>query len=187
MANMLITPEYRELNAKLHDRNPGYGAGYASSTWYPHISQFAKLLNASSILDYGCGKGQLGKSLSAWVVKGYDPAIPGRDDAPEPADLVVCTDVLEHIEPECLDAVMDDLKRLTIKGIFLTVALHPASKFLEDGRNAHLIQQKSEWWLPKIQARWDMRFFQAQVKDFVVFGLPLAVDFVKPNMKAVAA
>ncbi len=101
---------------------------------------------------------------------GYDPAIEGLDDEPEPADLVVCGDVLEHIEPECLDAVLDDLKRCTVKAIFLTVATRPAKKTLSDGRNAHLIQQPAEWWLPKIMQRWELQAFHATVGEFAVFA-----------------
>jgi hypothetical protein len=77
-------------------------------------------------------------------------------------------DVLEHIEPDCLDDVLDDLKRVT-KGIgFFTVACGPAAKVLPDGRNAHLIQEPPEWWLPKLLERFDLYTFQRMPGGFAV-------------------
>jgi hypothetical protein len=32
----------------------------------------------------------------------------------------------------------------------------PAGKTLPDGRNAHLIQKPSSWWLPKLSAHFDV-------------------------------
>jgi 2-polyprenyl-3-methyl-5-hydroxy-6-metoxy-1,4-benzoquinol methylase len=68
------------------------------------------------------------------------------DAAPEPHDIVACTDVLEHIEPDCLDDVLKDIRRCTKKVAFLLIATRPAIKVLADGRNAHLIQQPYTWW-----------------------------------------
>jgi hypothetical protein len=112
------------------------------------------------VLDYGCGKGTLAASISDYEVWEYDPAIEGKDEIPPPRDLVVCTDVLEHIEPDCLDAVLDDIKRCTVKLALLTIACRPAKKLLEDGRNAHLIQEGYRWWLPKIWQRFDLVQFR---------------------------
>jgi hypothetical protein len=112
-------------------------------------------MKTTDVLDYGCGKQTL-KALLPYVV-GYDPCIPGLDDPPSPADLVVCTDVLEHIEPTCLAAVLDDLQRVTGSALFATIATGPAKKFLADGRNAHLIQKPIEWWLPKFWYRFDLQ------------------------------
>jgi hypothetical protein len=33
---------------------------------------------------------------------------------------------------------------------FFTIATGPARKTLVDGRNAHLIQKPTSWWLPKL-------------------------------------
>ena len=63
---------------------------------------------------------------------------------------IACVDVLEHIEPKLIDAVLQDLARVTkVKGYF-TVAMYPARRVLKDGRNAHLIVEKAGWWLNKI-------------------------------------
>lgn len=44
--------------------------------------------------------------------------------------------MLEHIEPEFLDDVVDDLSVLTKHLCFLTVHVGEAKKVLSDGRNA---------------------------------------------------
>ena len=69
---------------------------------------------------------------------------------------MVCTDVLEHIEPGCLDAVLDDLQRVTRGLILLTVATRPAKKTLPDGSNTHKIVENQHFWLPRLLARFDL-------------------------------
>lgn len=168
-----ISEAYREQNRQLHETNSSYGDGLSSSYWFPLIEGIAKQLDAAAVLDYGCGKGALARQVPSLLVIGYDPAIPGLDQTPEPTDLVVCNDVLEHIEPECLDAVLDELQRLAIKGVFLSVNMMPAAKKLPDGRNAHLIQESADWWLPKLMSRWSLQMFHMHKKggDFGVFML----------------
>jgi len=74
--------------------------------------------------------------------------------------MTVCCDVLEHIEPEFLDDVLDHLMELTDLILFCTINTGPAGKTLEDGRNAHLIQQPMEWWLPKLWERFAIQTYQ---------------------------
>ena len=82
-----------------------------------------------------------------FAITNYDPFLPGFDREPEPHDLVVCSDVLEHIEPECVGDVLRHLHTLTKKTLFIDVACRPAKKVLADGRNAHLIQWEPDKWL----------------------------------------
>ena len=167
----LISPEYRAMNRKMHEDRAAYGAGVATSHWYPMIAHLAQKMKAVSILDYGAGKGKFAEAYPHLMIDQYDPAIPGKDERPEPCDFLVCLDVLEHIEPELLDNVLDDIQHLAKRAVFLTVATRPAHKTLPDGRNAHLIQAKAEWWIPKLMARWEMRNFGAQDGEFNFFGL----------------
>lgn len=74
--------------------------------------------------------------------------------------MVTCIDVLEHIEPDYLQDVFDHLQDLTEVILFATVHTGPAGKTLPDGRNAHLIQQPMEWWLPHFMERWDIQTVQ---------------------------
>src|SRR6187402_3606554 len=132
----LISEDYRRLNQQLHADRADYGA--SGQKWANTVRELAKSLPATTILDYGAGKRTLERALG-FGISNYDPAVAEISAPPEPADLVVCTDVLEHIEPERIDALLDDLRRLTIRAVFLSVATRPAKKTLADGRNAHLI------------------------------------------------
>ncbi len=151
---MLISPEYASLNEQLHHSNPLYGT--SGKQWAQKVADLARQVGAPHILDYGCGKQTLAAALPDFKVVGYDPAVPGLDSPPAPADLVVCTDVLEHVEPQFIDEVLDDLCRVTSKVAFVTVATRPAVKTLADGRNAHLTVQPLAWWKSSFECRFDI-------------------------------
>lgn len=161
-----ISDEYIELNRELHERNTGYGC--SGQAYAQHVDEIAEQIGTKTILDYGCGKQTLSSALPQYRVIGYDPCLEGLDDPPEPCDLVVCTDVLEHIEPDYLDNVLDDLKRVTRGVGFFTIATIPAKKFLRDGRNAHLIVEEMDWWLPKIMERFKVSMIQNFGRSFLV-------------------
>jgi hypothetical protein len=71
-------------------------------------------------MDYGCGKGTLGAKLP-FPIWEYDPAIPGKDGVPRPADLVVCLNVLEWVEKDMLDNVLGDIVRCARKCVFAVI------------------------------------------------------------------
>lgn len=162
---MLITEEYRKLNAQLHETNPHYGVSGAK--WADHIKALSNKLKTRDILDYGCGKRTLQAALGC-AIQNYDPCIQEYSATPKPALIVVCGDVLEHIEPDNLDEVLDDLKRVVRHVGFFVINTVPAKKFLADGRNAHLIQEKWEWWKPKIESRFQVWGVEEHGKDVVV-------------------
>lgn len=162
---LLITSAYQDLNAKLHEERPDYGT--SGQKWAPVVQMLMQEYGCASVLDYGCGKQTLQRALG-FPIHQYDPCLPEFCAAPEPADLVVCTDVLEHIEPECIDSVLDDLKRLTGKAAFFTVATGPAKKSLPDGRNAHILQRPAKWWLPMLWERWELMGFRDMGGEFMV-------------------
>lgn len=154
----LISPEYAKLNREMHMQKPDYGAH--GNRWTDQVKMLVNQYQPKVILDYGCGKQTLTEALKLQNIVNYDPGMPGLDDPPKPADLVVCTDVLEHIEPECIDAVLNHLQSLTYKALFVVVATRPAVKQLPDGRNAHLIQEAAEWWLERLQERMSLKSFE---------------------------
>jgi 2-polyprenyl-3-methyl-5-hydroxy-6-metoxy-1,4-benzoquinol methylase len=136
------------------------------------VSQLIDSTGAKSLLDYGCGRMC---NLAKHIEPGhdvdyiaYDPGVPEFSQEAEPADLVCCIDVLEHIEPDCLDNVLSDLRRCVKGHGFFTIHTGPAVKLLSDGRNAHLIQQPPSWWLPKLMQRWTLLQFQANKHGFWV-------------------
>jgi hypothetical protein len=154
---VLITEGYRAEQAALHAKG-NYGTAALQ-----HGKAVAALISASgarSVLDYGCGSKrsllQAIKLPDDVVYEGYDPAIPEYSATPCPAELVCCIDVLEHIEPTLLDNVLDHLGELCDPLGYFTIHSGPAQKVLTDGRNAHLTQQGPEWWLPRLEQRFEI-------------------------------
>lgn len=167
---MLISSEYKRLQTEFHDATPAYGI--SSRKYVDTILGLAKSIDTQDILDYGCGKACLQKGIP-FPIQNYDPGMPEYDRRPHAADVVVCTDVLEHIEIDCLKEVLDDLQSLTKKALFVNVACRPAKKSLPDGRNAHLIQQPPDWWLSWLLPRFSLQAFQAESGAFTALLMPL--------------
>ncbi len=165
---MKITAEYRELNRELHSK--GF-YGISGGNWAKVVRSICDTIQSRDVLDYGCGQRTLETGLG-FPIRNYDPCIEGLDAPPAPADLVVCTDVLEHIEHDCLDEVLDDLRRVTRKFGFFVIATRPALKTLPDGRNAHLIQEGEAWWLPKIAARFEIQKIDRAEGEFLLMVAP---------------
>lgn len=174
---MLISEAYRVQQEKLHE-NENYGV--ASVQYAPIVSEICNTLLVQHLLDYGAGKCRLFQNLKVdhkMKLQAYDPGVQKLATPPVPAEMVACIDVLEHVEPECLDDVLDDLVGLTEAVAFLTIHTGPAVKVLPDGRNAHLTQQPIEWWLPKIWERFDIH--TVQVTNAVHFHV---IAYAKPQL-----
>ncbi len=157
-----ISEKYRSLNAELHARSEHYGS--TGANYVDYIADICKELKTTDVLDYGCGKGYLNCHLP-FEIQQYDPAILKHAAEPTPAEVVACIDVLEHIEPEYLSNVLDHLAALTKQRIFATVHVGPAKKTLEDGRNAHLIQQPPEFWLIQFMERFEIIQYNRMIAD----------------------
>jgi hypothetical protein len=145
----LISDEYKELNERLHRENAGYGGG--GDRRKKEVLDLINQYQPQEILDYGSGKGALAASLSEYRWHEYDPCIPGKDELPKPADMVVCSDVLEHVESEYLETVFDHLRSLSKRLVFCVIGLRPSNKCLPDGRNAHITLLEEETWVEKFQ------------------------------------
>ena len=164
---MLLTEGYRQEQEALHAKG-NYGT--ASLKYGEVVSELVEMSGAATMLDYGCGSMRnLAKVLNCEVMyQGYDPGVKEYANEPDAADFVACIDVLEHIEPECLDAVIDHLASKCKHLAFVTIHTGPAAKVLSDGRNAHLIQETEAWWLPKLLAKFRLLKFQARNGGFEV-------------------
>ena len=170
-----ISAEYRALQQELH-KNPDYGT--ASISYAPLVKDLMEAAKIKSLSDYGAGKKnlllalhKLGKSDFEYLP--YDPAFPEYGPA-RPADLVCCIDVLEHIEPDYVAAVLEDLRTITRRLGLYSIATGPAEKVLADGRNAHLIQQPTSWWLPKLCEHFELHQLQRAANGFWVVVYPKA-------------
>lgn len=163
----MITEAYKEQNRQLHAQDEAFGISGAK--WFDSVEQICRLHKTRNVLDYGCGKGTLVERLrrNGYDAHGFDPAVEMFSERPRPADVVTCTDVMEHIEPEYLETVLEDLKGLTRKACMMVVSTRPAHKNLPDGRNAHLIVEQPEWWLPRIMVHFRLAQFQAAEAGFI--------------------
>lgn len=181
---MKITEQYRKQQMLLHSMTD---YGVAAKVYAPMVSRLIDELGVTELLDYGSGRGTLAAYLKAdhkVKLQFYDPAIPDYAADPVPMQMCVCIDVLEHVEPECLVDVLDDLKRVTQTVGFFTISTRLAEKFLADGRNAHLILESPEWWWEKIVSRFEIQLFQ-RLRDegcfFLVYAKPDASRILIPG------
>lgn len=150
----LLSPAYRALMVRAHKEMDWAGSGHKQAE---AVAQFAEEIGAKSILDYGSGQGLLAKALAEAdpprKVANYDPGLPATAGLPKLAHLVVCSDVLEHVEPGKLGNVMAHLHSLAVTGAYFVIATRECGRKLPDGRPAHLIVESPEWWLAKIEAQ----------------------------------
>jgi len=171
-----ISENYVAEQKRLH-RNPKYGI--ASLQFAPLVKGLLRAGNCSSLSDYGAGKCKLWEAVAPAApgveYRPYDPAFPGYGP-PRPGDLVTCIDVLEHIEPNRLDAVLDELRSITCRLGLFTVHTGPAKKVLSDGRNAHLTQQPPQWWRERFESRFDVLHLKPIRKGFFVVVAPKGAD-----------
>lgn len=154
----MISATYIELNRQLHQTKRTYGC--SGHFHKDKVIELVNVLGTHDVLDYGCGKGTLGNAMP-FDIREYDPAVDNKEAPPDPADIVVCTDVLEHIEPDQLDAVLEHLVQLTKRAGFFTIATRKAKKKLADGRNAHLIVESPAWWRERLEGRFTIASFKA--------------------------
>lgn len=145
---MRMTPQYRRLNAQAHEQMADYGRN--GSRWSLAVRELLAASGSSTVLDYGCGKGALAAALPGVPVAEYDPAVAGKDGDPEPADLVVCTDVLEHVEPDCLEPVLAHLDALARRALLVNVTLVTGRRRLPDGSPAHRLVRDAAWWQERL-------------------------------------
>ncbi|MEZ5907490.1 MAG: hypothetical protein R3D31_01695 [Hyphomicrobiaceae bacterium] len=127
--------------------------GTSSVKYVRYLRPWIRLLAPRSILDYGCGQSLFIDMLNlgpAVALHRYDPAIPAFATLPpEPADLLVNIDVLEHIPEVSLDPVLNEM-RTAARNAILVIDTVPAKHTLPDGRNAHVNVKSPEWWRQKL-------------------------------------
>jgi cyclopropane fatty-acyl-phospholipid synthase-like methyltransferase len=146
----MISSEYKKILQREH-RRASFGK---RAKIPPHLFEFIVDHNPQTILDFGCGKGKLVETLKDRfpdkIITGYDPANPEFDHPIDNKvyDLIYSSDVLEHVEPVFIDQTLAYLSTKS-KYIYHLIALSPAKLILADGRNAHLIQETTEWWKQK--------------------------------------
>ncbi len=166
----------------LHQVDQNYGA--SSAKFIDEIAVFIEWLNPSRVLDYGCGKGALISALSARYpgieFLGFDPAVPGRETLPQGRfDLVINTDVLEHIPEASLPTVIETISKLTDHAYFnLHHAL--AKTVLPNGQNAHCTVKPPEWYHTLMRRYFasvtPLKGRRAYLSVVITFPIPAAVS-----------
>ncbi len=164
---MTITPQYAEDLKKLHERKT-----FGNRSKIPtEVLRCIKDYDVQSILDFGCGKGlvmtALKEAFPNLTVYGYDPGRDGYDALPQSVDMLISTDVLEHIEPHLLEETLLDLARRTNKVMYHLIACHPAKKSLPDGRNAHLIVETPQWWKNKLATTLGWKMYNEKIDEYM--------------------
>lgn len=141
-------PGYRQtLNQYMQMHSAAYGT--SAHLFFDLIAKEVLRLNPSSVLDFGCGRGDLVAHFwkdGARRIAKYDPAIPQFKEMPDGAfDLVICNDVMEHILIGDVDKIFREIRDKSRRVIF-TISLRPARAKLPDGRNAHVtLLTRAEW------------------------------------------
>mgnify|MGYP002152376987 CR=1 FL=1 len=143
----MISKEYIRLN-KIAHKDPKYGTAGRKNA--PYVQALLDAMQPATWLDYGCGKQTLRAAVrfdGRYV--GYDPAIHGCGYK-EPAELVTCTDVLEHVEPDHIDAVLDDIFGLAGRAVYVVISCSQGTRVLEDGKPAHRFVKSPDWWSKRL-------------------------------------
>ena len=133
----------------------------------PQLARIKRLIvrtEASTILDYGSGKGlqydlrgvqveQAGTFESVvdyWDVAGvhcYDPCYEPFSALPSGTfDGVISTDVLEHCPEDDIGWILNEMFSFARNFFYGNVACYPAKKRLSNGENAHCTIRPAEWW-----------------------------------------
>lgn len=150
-----LAPLYRKMAEE--------GIHFPGSAILAHKDEIRKLVKqfeVQDVLDYGCGRGDQYKQphrlhrhwgLHWWHVRLYDPAFAEHDERPHGKhDLVVCSDVLEHVPEADVDDVIGDLFLFARKVVWASVCCRPAKKtFPGTDINLHVTIHPVEWWSQK--------------------------------------
>ena len=134
--------------ALLHEKKKGYGR--TGENQIPLFLPIVKELNPTTILDHGSGKSFLADRLNfngKIRTYRYDPAVPELSKLPtEKIDLVLSTDVLEHIPEPYISDFIADIREISENALF-AISLRPSGNDLPDGRPCHLTVKDVNWWM----------------------------------------
>ena len=131
--------------AKLYHQEDKIWQGTSIINYIPKINQIIKDKDIKSILDYGCGKAK--HHPKEWNAIKYDPAIQDYQNKPQDKyDLVISTDVLEHIPVDNIQQTIKEIFAYSNKWVFVSVCCRKAEAILPNGYNAHATIESAKWW-----------------------------------------
>ena len=159
---------------KLHEQE-GKFKGISLIPLVPTLMKIVKDNDCKTLLDYGCGKAipydkdrcrevdlrnPIQELCDIESFDLYDPAYEKYSILPDKKyDVVVCTDVLEHIAEQDIDYVLTDVLSHSKKIVFLNICCKPALKHFKEGKfkgkNLHISLFDPSWWMHKIGNIWN--------------------------------
>ena len=153
LSKQTISQEYSTLMAQMHSDKANFGGDIKSLRVVDRLIAKYKI---KSIIDYGCGKGALVFSIRKKYPKievfGFDPGNPDFSILPtKKYQMIVTSDVMEHIEPIFLNNVLKHINSLFTNIGYFYIATSPSKKKLANGKNAHLIVEGPDYWREKLE------------------------------------
>ena len=174
---MKPSQEYHDLidSYKVLHQEEGKFKGISLVPLVPTLMSLVKENNCKTLLDYGCGKAipydkdrckevdlrhPIQKLCNLKSFDLYDPAYKKYATLPDKKyDIVVCTDVLEHIAEQDIDYVLTKILSHSKKIVFLNISCQPALKHFKEGKfkgkNVHISVFDPSWWGHKIGNIWN--------------------------------
>jgi len=129
------------------------------------------MCKGDKLIDFGCGTGRPAAKFQRLGddVIGIDHATNCLDQGVNitflkcclwdlPPDLAsdygYCTDVMEHIPPEKVDAVLSEIRLVVRNKVFFQIATFPDGMGKRIGETLHLSVHGTEWWKAKLSEHW---------------------------------
>jgi hypothetical protein len=178
---MTSTLEKERLKYEKVWKHPHYSVqspGYRSVGHFVdcYLEQAGGYFREEIVVDLGCGTGRAANAMrDDFEVKLFDIVNANETDLPlelgclwsdelPEGDIAFCCDVLEHIPPQYIDEALDNIQK-TYKYGYLKVHLKE-DNFGKKGainEELHLTVRPYEWWLQKMEERFDVRI---AIEDF---------------------
>ena len=174
-----FTKDYYEDGVRKHI------SGYEDYKWMPtrSIPEALDIQNHfefNTCVDYGCAKGFLvnalrivgcdawGEDISEYAVENCHPNVRDYVSLPNDKtyDLLICKDVLEHVEVEDIPSVLQKFKKKS-KQFFFVIPLGDDDRFRireYEVDITHVTKKDEEWWI---------KMFESQGLELVKFSYSL--------------
>ena len=174
-----FTKDYYEDGVRKHI------SGYEDYKWMPTRSipealDIQNYFEFDTCVDYGCAKGFLvnalrivgcdawGEDISEYAVENCHPNVRDYVSLPNDKqyDLLICKDVLEHVEVEDIPSVLQKFKKKS-KQFFFVIPLGDDDRFRireYEVDITHVTKKDEEWWI---------KMFESQGLELVKFSYSL--------------
>ena len=161
----VLAKNYALMHSTANNTNEKKFPGKKVCEMAPIIQRISLMYECGSLIDYGGGKGlQYTKNvvftdkftnrkyhglhhlIGCKKAEVYDPHSSCLTKKPNTADLVICTDVLEHIYIKDLPWVIEEIFSTAKKVVFLTIPCYLDRKILPNGLPCHITVRPPSWW-----------------------------------------